>query len=349
MTISIKILTKINRKLAAPLATSMLSAALLLPNIGVSAQNQDILKAGDYIPNLVQERYTQPFVVQALTDRSYFVANGTHNATFYVSDKGVMVFDPLSFGSGAAVIKAVKSVTDLPITALVYSHYHLDHLADAHIFVKNAQKEGVKLDIIAPQAVSDQITRYGNQIPVATTTVSADKGFFEFDGLKVNVIPANDTHSLDNTMFLLEGEKVLHYPDAIEPEDFIPYFRLVGALDIAPLITNLEQVKSLDWEYLNAGHGNVGSRKDIDKHLVLIQDIKNAVNIAFSQEPFEKFFTPNADILVTIKKFHNAVAENALASLKQKYGQYERFNVTMKSHVDLMITNLSYYQMPHQE
>ena len=52
------------------------------------------------------------------------------------------------------------------------------------------------------------------------------------------------------------------------------------------------------------------------------------------------------DILVSVHKFHDGVAENALAKLKAKYG---RFDAAMKSHVELMITNLSYYQMPHQE
>lgn len=324
----------------------LMSAAITLPTLSIASANAQILEPGEYIPNLVQNRYTQPYVVQALTENTYFVATGTHNATFYVSNKGVLVIDPLSNGGANAVIEAIKSVTDLPITGLVYSHYHLDHLSDAQIFVKNAEKENVSLEIIAPQSVAEQVTRYGNLVPIPTKVVSAEKGHFIFDGLKVTI---NDTYSIDNSMFLLEGEGVLHYPDAIEPEDFIPYFRLVGALDIAPLENNLNEVKKLDWQYLNAGHGNVGSRKDINKHLELINDIRNAVNMAFSEEQFGKYFTPNADILVSVHKFHDGVAQNALSKLKEKYGSHGRFDATMQSHVELMITNLSYYQMPHQE
>ena len=47
-------------------------------------------------------------------------------------------------------------------------------------------------------------------------------------------------------MLLLEGKGVRHYPDAIKPEDFIPYCRLVGALDIAPLENNYKKVKEMD-------------------------------------------------------------------------------------------------------
>ena len=338
-------------KVRMALITSLMSATLALPSLSNAAATTmvETIQPGQYIPNLIQNRYTQTYVLQALTQRTYFVATGTHNATFYVSDKGVMVIDPLSNGGAQSVIKAIKSVTDLPITALIYSHYHLDHLSDAQIFVDNAKKENVNLNIIAPEAVADQVTRYGNLVPVPTQVVSAEKNYFMFDELKVSITAANDTHSIDNSMFLLEGEGVLHYPDAIEPEDFIPYFRLVGALDIAPLENNLKKVKEMDWKYLNAGHGNIGSRKDIDKHLTLINDIRNSVNMAFSEEPFGKYFTPNADILVSVHKFHNGVAENALDKLKAKYGKHGRFDAAMKSHVELMITNLSYYQMPHQE
>lgn len=338
-----------SKKIRLPILTSMISVALALPSLSIASAAVETLEPGHYIPNLVHNRYTQPYVLQALTDNTYFVATGTHNATFYVSDNGVLVIDPLSNGGASAVIKAIKSVTDLPVTAVVYSHYHLDHLSDAQIFVDNANKENVTLDIIAPEAVADQVTRYGNLVPVPTSIVSADKGYFMFGDLKVTVSSANDTHSIDNSMFMLEGEGVLHYPDAVEPEDFIPYFRLVGALDIAPLENNLVEVQKLDWKYLNAGHGNVGSRKDIKAHLELIKDIRNSVNMAFAEEPFGKYFTSNTDILLSVHKFHNGVAENALAKLKAKYGKHGRFEATMKSHVELMITNLSYYQMPHSE
>ena len=117
-------------------------------------------------------------------------------------------------------------------------------------------------------------------------------------------------------MFLLEGKGVQHYPDAIKPENFIPYFRLVGALDIAPLENNYKKVKEMDWKYLNTGLENIGSRKNIDKYLTLINDIRNSLNMAFSEEPFDKNFTLNADILVSVHKFHHDVAENGLAKLR---------------------------------
>lgn len=44
--------------------------------------------------------------------------------------------------------------------------------------------------------------------------------------------------------------------------------------------------------------------------------------MAFSEEPFGKYFTPNADIQVSVHKFHDGVVENALGKLKAKYGKH---------------------------
>ena len=318
-------------------------AVLSMPLTSQAAGNTEKLVEGNYVEGLSYKRYTQPYVLQRLTDRTYMVSVGTHNATVYVSDKGVLVFDPLSDGKGKELIKAIGEITNLPITALVYSHYHLDHLSDAQLFVDAAKEKGKTLRIIASKATADQVNQYGNQVPAPTDIIQDDPGSFNFDGLTVSTQATLDTHSIDNTMFLLKQEKVLHYLDTIEPEDLLTYFRLVGILDIAPMEKALRDVKKMDWKFMNAGHSNIGYRKDIDKHLELVNDIRNATGAAMGTVPFEQFINPRTDVLVWVNDFHEAVADAALETLKEKYGQHPRFGAVMRSHVELMISNLSYF------
>ena len=334
-----------SNSILAALSFSALTAFSLLSVSAVShaASSTEKLEVGNYVEGLSYKRYTQPYVLQRLTDRTYMVSVSTHNATFYVSDKGVLVFDPLSSGYGQGVIDAIKEVTDLPITALVYSRFHLDYLSDAQLFVDAAKEKGKTLRIIASKATAEQVTRYGNPVPVPTDVVQADPGSFNFDGLTVSVQSTHDTHSIDNTMFLLEQEKVLHYLDTVEPQDLLPYFRLVGVLDIAPMEQTLKDVKKMDWVFMNAGHSNIGYRKDIDKHLELIADIRNATGAAMGQTPFDQFINPKADVLVWVDNFHKAVADKAIKTLEKKYGKHPRFDAVMRSHVELMISNLGYY------
>jgi len=331
--------TILNKALSSITALAILS----MPIASHAVSPTEKLVEGNYVEGLSYKRYTQAYVSQRLTDRTYMVSVGTHNATVYVSDKGVLVFDPLSDGKGKELINAIAEITDLPITALVYSHYHLDHLSDAQLFVDAAKAKGKTLRIIASKATADQVENYGNVIPAPTDVIQDDPGSFNFDGLTVSTQSTNDTHSIDNTMFLLKQEKVLHYLDTIEPEDLLTYFRFVGILDIAPMEQTLRDVKKMDWKFLNAGHSNIGYRKDIDTYLELVSDIRHATGVAMGTVPFEQFINPKSDVLVWVNDFHEAVADKALETLKEKYGKHPRFGAVMRSHVELMISNLSYF------
>jgi glyoxylase-like metal-dependent hydrolase (beta-lactamase superfamily II) len=65
------------------------------------------------------------------------VTDGSYNTIFLVTDEGVVAVDaPPSIGQN--YLKAISEVTDKPITHVIYSHAHLDHIGAAGIFPKNA-------------------------------------------------------------------------------------------------------------------------------------------------------------------------------------------------------------------
>ena len=97
-------------------------------------------------------RTKRPYTLQRLTDRAYWVESQIYQSTFVVGKKGVLVIDPLSYGRGLNVLKAIREVTSLPVTAIVYSHYHYDHIGDAIAFVNAANASGTQLRIIASSA-----------------------------------------------------------------------------------------------------------------------------------------------------------------------------------------------------
>ena len=56
---------------------------------------------------------------------------------FMVTDKGVVAVDaPPTIGNN--YLKAIAEVTNKPVTYVIYSHAHLDHIGSAGIFPKNA-------------------------------------------------------------------------------------------------------------------------------------------------------------------------------------------------------------------
>ena len=63
----------------------------------------------------------------------YVVSAGGSNSMFLVTQEGVVVVDaPPSIGD--KIFAAVSNVTDKPITHLIYSHAHKDHIGAANLF-----------------------------------------------------------------------------------------------------------------------------------------------------------------------------------------------------------------------
>src|SRR5690242_8552994 len=68
--------------------------------------------------------------IQRLGDSLYLITDGAYQSMFMTYEDGVVVVDaPPSYAS--QIPKAVAEVTNKPITHLVYSHAHADHIGGA--------------------------------------------------------------------------------------------------------------------------------------------------------------------------------------------------------------------------
>ncbi|WP_237162572.1 alkyl/aryl-sulfatase [Shewanella halifaxensis] len=79
------------------------------------------------------------------------------NITFVRGDKGWIVFDPLITPETAAAAKALvdKQFGKLPVTAVIYSHSHLDHFGGVRGIVDEADVKSGKVKIIASEGFTE--------------------------------------------------------------------------------------------------------------------------------------------------------------------------------------------------
>ena len=101
----------------------------------VDPSAETILKPGLKLGNLLRRNMTQPYVLQRLTQRAYWVQSFNYGTVFFVGERGVLIFDTLE-GVYDNITKAVASVTNKPITAAIYPHYHADHIGDIDKYVE---------------------------------------------------------------------------------------------------------------------------------------------------------------------------------------------------------------------
>ena len=69
--------------------------------------------------------------IQKLTDNSYWILHNLHAMTLYVGETGALLVDSAESLFVARLLERIAKITPNPITTLVYTHPHLDHIKGA--------------------------------------------------------------------------------------------------------------------------------------------------------------------------------------------------------------------------
>lgn len=300
-----------------------------------------ILNPEEKIGSLFTLNNTQSYILQRLSERTYWVQTGFYSTVFYVGKDGVLLFDPLMSG-GEVLKQAIASVTDLPVSAVVYSHNHADHISDIGLFIE----ANPDLEIIASEATVNEQKHLDSKLPKATKIIDWPNGSFKFDGVTVEVHGFDHAaHSSDHAIWTLNEEKIAHIPDMINP-DQPPFWSFAGSETFMNYEANIEQLAQLDWTFFNGGHGNIGGRKDIEFYREFVADLKLAVGKAMGSV---KWGTGVDAAKVTahtefLPAWFDAISEQAVAELRPKYGKFYGFESATKRNAEMVAFSMFEYQ-----
>src|SRR4051812_49265555 len=67
--------------------------------------------------------------VDKVKDNLYVLKGGGGNTAVFITDKGVVVVDTKNPGWGQPLLDAIKTVTDQPVTTIINTHTHGDHVS----------------------------------------------------------------------------------------------------------------------------------------------------------------------------------------------------------------------------
>jgi len=325
---------------ALPEAPSTVNATYVDPSATVA------LAPGQKLSHLYARNMSQPYILQRLTEHTYFFQRQFYGTTFYVGTKGVLLFDPLD-DRAPQLLQAIAEVTKLPVTAIVYSHDHADHIGSAQAILDASKAAGVKkVRIIASRATADKMKVLKSHHPAPTEIVAWPAGSFKFEGLVVKLSGfERAAHADDHAAWLLVGEKVVHLPDHINP-DQPPFWGFAADENFIYFESNLEQLAKLDWVYLNGGHGNVGSRADLDFYRTFIGDLKQAVGAALGQVPWGTGVDASRVNAHTyfLPAWLAGVAKKATDTLRPKYGRTYGFEAGTPRNAEMVALAMFSYR-----
>jgi glyoxylase-like metal-dependent hydrolase (beta-lactamase superfamily II) len=226
------------------------------------------------------------YAVSEIGGGLYWVTDGGYNTMFAVTTDGVIACDaPPSLG--ANYLKAIAEVTTKPVTHLIYSHEHIDHIAGAGVFPKG-------IEIIANRHTANLLASRADARRLPPTRVFDDAYTLSVGGQTLQLSYRGINHCLDNTFIYAPRQRVLMLIDVIYP-GWMPYKNLGVAVDVPGFVEAHGQALTFDFETLVAGHvSRLGTRKDVELQLAFLKDLSDACERAYVALTFPSFLAGHA-------------------------------------------------------
>lgn len=210
--------------------------------------------------------------VAEIGDGLYWVADGTYLTMFLVTGEGVIAVDaPPSMGEN--ILAAIASVTDEPVTHVVYSHTHIDHIGAAGVYPDDAT-------VIAHEATAAHLEAKADpNRPVPTVTFS-DSYTLEVGSQTLELSYQGVNHEPGNIFIYAPAQKVLMVVDIVFP-GWTPFPDLALAEDVDGFLAAHDQILDFDFDTYIGGHlTRLGTREDVEIQQAYFQDIVQAAGAA---------------------------------------------------------------------
>lgn len=173
------------------------------------------------------------------------------------------------------LLERIAAITPNPLTTLVYTHPHMDHIKGSPRLVEAVRAQGRELRIIGSNQLVTAMDRYQQQLPRPTEVVPAPVGFFEFDGKRFKLTtPVDVAHSTADS-YVLFPDGVITFIDFVYANR-MPLHDYSGVQNMTGYIEFLRPVAGEQWTFANTGHSNVSSPREVAMFLDYTKDLYDA-------------------------------------------------------------------------
>ena len=247
------------------------------PSYNISEDNSNISNTQKSIPETAKGPAisSKGYLVEEIRDGLYWVTDGAYQTIFLLTDKGVVAVDaPPSIGKN--YLKAISEVTDKPITHVIYSHGHIDHIGAASIFPKNAVYIAQENTAAELQRAKSVATNASMVPPIPSVTFSNNYNL-EIGNQVLKLDYHGPNHHDGNIFIYAPKQKVLMLVDVIFP-GWVPFPYLAVSKDIAGYIKAHDIVlENYEFDTFVGGHlTRLGTVEDVKIQKDFISDLQIA-------------------------------------------------------------------------
>jgi glyoxylase-like metal-dependent hydrolase (beta-lactamase superfamily II) len=237
---------------------------------------------GGFDVETVKSTYsTRNYAYSALPERGYnyyqiaenawFVHDSFENMVFFVTDEGVVVYDPKPDVS-PFVLEVIPQVTDKPITHVIYSHHHRDHSQGAYLFPEEAI-------LIAEKETADLLAAAQDPKRPQPDVVFEDEYVLETGGFRLELKDLDSNwHSQSDMIAWAPEQKILFAVDMFHP-DAAPWIHWGESTDpwfafgLPDMLLN-----TYDFDFVVTGHERfAGTQQHMQTYQAFIGDMKQTL------------------------------------------------------------------------
>lgn len=222
----------------------------------------------DYVYKPLPERGYNYFKI---AENAYFVHDDFEHMVFFVTEKGVVVYDPKPDVS-PFVLKVIPEVTNKPITHVIYSHHHRDHSQGAYLFPESAE-------LIANERTAKFLAVAKDPKRPMPDTTWSDSYVLETGGLRLEFKDlGRNWHSQDDTIMYAPQQKILFATDMFHA-DAAPWIHFGESSDpaFAFMLPGM-LLDTYDFEFVIAGHERiVPTHAHMETYKALIEDMQKII------------------------------------------------------------------------
>jgi glyoxylase-like metal-dependent hydrolase (beta-lactamase superfamily II) len=271
------------------------------------------------------------YELQQIKPGVYVVSAGGYNSMFLVTQEGVVVVDaPPAIGD--KIFAAVSEVSDRPITHVIYSHAHSDHIGAANLF-ENVTR-------IAHNETARILNERNDPARPAPDQNFTGEMTLQIGDQVLQLLYPGPYHQQGNAFVYLPEHKVLMAVDHVAPGG-VPWKHLTVTPDVPALIESIDQALALDFDVFVTGHGQSGTREDILVQQEYVADLRQNAMAAFNEVNFTEATQGVNGSNAMTEAYFNALTKSCADKIDAKWqGTLEGVGVWTDEHCERMIISV---------
>lgn len=242
------------------------------------------------------------YVMNEIADGVFWLSDGAYQSMFVVTDEGVIPVDaPPTLGNN--ILRAIARVTKKPITEVVYSHQHSDHVGAMSIYPDD-------VPYYAHRVTADRLLALADPHRPPATRVFDDTLIIEAGDHSLRLDYPGPNHAEGNIFIYAPEQRVLMLVDVIFP-GWVPFSNLALSANVPGFIKAHEQALNYDFDTLVGGHvTRPGTPDDVRVQLEYMMDLRATAEAALSAVDLESTLAPvdAANVWAVFRAYLDAVA-----------------------------------------